>query len=60
MASQQQQKQRVVDLLHANVKAKSISDIVGVSLKTVTTENGIKKSDSGGSNKKTDPDFLTP
>jgi transposase len=66
MASQQQKRQRVADLLLAKVKAKSISEMVGVSLKTVynikkamTSEKGIKrKSGSGGSNKKRNPEFL--
>ena len=66
MAAQQQKRHTVADSLHAKVKAKSISDIVGVSLKTMynikkamTTEYGIKKmSGSGGSKRKRNPEFF--
>ena len=66
MASQQEKRQRVADLLCAEVDPRRISDTVGVSLKTVynirkSINNGIdvqRKPGSGGANKKRNPDFL--
>ena len=68
MASQHQKRWRVPDLLYAKVKVKSISDVVGLSLKTLynikkvmITEYGIKrKSSRGGSNKKEILHFMKP
>ena len=66
MASQQEKRQRVADLLCAEVDPRRISDTVGVSLKTVynirksiNNGNGVqRKPGSGGANKKRNPDFL--
>ena len=66
MAPQEATRQRISDLLHAQVDPKTISDIVGVSRRTVynirRAINGGKgitrKSGSGGSNKKRGEVFL--
>jgi len=66
MATQESKRQRVSDLLRAQVKPKTISDIVGLSLravynirKAINAGAGIKrKSGSGGANKKRTGAFL--
>jgi len=66
MTPQQRRRERVADLLRAKVAPREICAVVGVSLKTVynvrkavaSGKGTIRKSGSGGENKKRTPDFL--
>ncbi len=66
MASQKDKRQRVSDLLHAQIDTQSISIIVGVSLrtiynnhKTIDMDNSIqRKPDSGGIKNKRNRNFI--
>ena len=67
MSEQEKKRQRIYELLNAETKPKKISEIIGVSLSTVykakknfsQKKSFLRKSGSGGLNKKRKESFLT-